>query len=205
MWRNSTRTWMVTCFAKNLEQCWAQNSHLMNEFIFSIPLWQTLIAHLLYVRDASECWGWEDMQDLRMGFPGGLVVKNPPANAGDIRDTGSIPVSGRSPGGGNGNPLQCSCLGNPMDRGSWRATVHGVMKSWTWLSDWAHLRSRSLAGKTGSSLTMQPGKHCHEVTEKAEWARLPNTSNREQIMKDEELGQMQWPRTLLPKPGHCAE
>ena len=71
------------------------------------------------------------MQDLRMGFPGGLVVKNPPANAGDIRDTGSIPVSGRSPGGGNGNPLQCSCLGNPMDRGSWRATVHGVMKSWT--------------------------------------------------------------------------
>ena len=49
----------------------------------------------------------------------------------------------------------------------------------------------SLAGKTGSSLTMQPGKHCHEVTEKAEWARLPNTSNREQIMKDEELGQMQ--------------
>ena len=123
--------WMVTCFAKNLEQCWAQNSHLMNEFIFSIPLWQSLIAHLLYVRDSSECWGREDIQDLRMGFPGGLVVKNPPANAGDIRDTGLIPVSGRSPGGGNGNPLQYPCLENSMDRGAWWATVHGVAKSWT--------------------------------------------------------------------------
>ena len=49
-----------------------------------------------------------------MGFPGGSVVKNPPANAGDM---GSIPGSGISPGGGNGNPLQYSCLGNPMDRG----------------------------------------------------------------------------------------
>ena len=55
-----------------------------------------------------------------------LVVKNPPANAGDIRDVGSIPGSGRSPGGGNGNPLQYSCLENPMDRGAWRATAHGV-------------------------------------------------------------------------------
>ena len=58
-----------------------------------------------------------------------LVVKNPPANAGDIGDTGSIPGSGRSPGGGHGNPLQCSCLENPMDRGAWWATVHGVTKS----------------------------------------------------------------------------
>ena len=52
------------------------------------------------------------------------VVKNPPANAGDV---GSIPEP-RRPGGGNGNPLQDSCLGNPMDRGAWRATVHGVTK-----------------------------------------------------------------------------
>ena len=55
-----------------------------------------------------------------------LVVKSPPANAGDARDTDSIPGSGRSPGGGHGNPLQYSCLGNPMDRAAWRATVHGV-------------------------------------------------------------------------------
>ena len=58
-----------------------------------------------------------------MGFPGGSVVKNLPANAGD---TGSIPGSGKSPKGGNGHPLQYSCLRNPMDRGAWWAAVHGV-------------------------------------------------------------------------------
>ena len=68
-----------------------------------------------------------------MGFPGGSVVKNTPASAGDIRDTGLIPGSGRSPGGGHGNPLQYSCLKNPMDRGAWWATVHGVTKSRTQL------------------------------------------------------------------------
>ena len=52
------------------------------------------------------------------------VVKNPPANAGDIRDSDSIPGLGRSPGGGQGNPLQSSCLENPMDRGAWWATEH---------------------------------------------------------------------------------
>ena len=56
-----------------------------------------------------------------MGFPGGSVIKNPPANA---RDSGSILGSGISPGEGNGNPLQCSCLENPLDRGAWWATVH---------------------------------------------------------------------------------
>ena len=58
-----------------------------------------------------------------------LVVKNPPANAGDMRDMGSIPGSGRSPGGGHDNPLQYSCLENPMDRGAWWATVHWAAKS----------------------------------------------------------------------------
>ena len=65
------------------------------------------------------------------GFPGCSVVKNPPANAGDKRDTGSAPRSGRSPGKENGNPLQYSYLGNPKDRGTWQATVHRVSKSWT--------------------------------------------------------------------------
>ena len=60
--------------------------------------------------------------------PGGSVVKNPLANAGDAEDSGSIAGSGRSPGGGNGNPLQYSCLENPMDRASWWATVHEVAK-----------------------------------------------------------------------------
>ena len=58
-----------------------------------------------------------------------LVVKNLPADAGDVKDTGSILGSGRSPGGGSGNPLQYSCLENPMDREAWQATVHGVVKS----------------------------------------------------------------------------
>ena len=61
------------------------------------------------------------------------VVKNPPANAGDIRDAGLIPGLGRFPGGGNGNPLQYSCLENPMDREAWWATVHRVSESETQL------------------------------------------------------------------------
>ena len=57
------------------------------------------------------------------------MVKNPPVNTKNTGDVGSIPGSGRSPGGGNGNPLRYFCQGNPMDRGAWWATVHGVAKS----------------------------------------------------------------------------
>ena len=64
------------------------------------------------------------------------VVKNPPANAGNIKDEGSVPGLGRFPRGGIGTPLQYSCLENPMDRGAWGATVHGVAKTWTWLNIW---------------------------------------------------------------------
>ena len=60
-----------------------------------------------------------------------LMLKNPPANAGDLGDAGSIPESGRSPGGANGNPLQYPCLENPLDTGIWQATVHRVAQSWT--------------------------------------------------------------------------
>ena len=67
-----------------------------------------------------------------LGFPGCSMVKESSCNAGDTGD-GLIPGSGRSSGGGHGNPLQYSCLENPMDRGAWRATVHRVAKSWTWL------------------------------------------------------------------------
>ena len=73
-----------------------------------------------------------------------LVVKNLPARAGDIRDMDS----GRSPGGGHGNQLQYSCLENPMDRGAWWATVHGITKSWTWLkwlSMHIHIQNTSLS------------------------------------------------------------
>ena len=69
------------------------------------------------------------LADSRIVIINALVVKNPPADAGDLRDVGWIPGSGRSPGEGNGNPLQYSCLENPMDRGAWRATVHGVTEA----------------------------------------------------------------------------
>ena len=70
------------------------------------------------------------------------MAKNPLANAGDIRDLGSIPGSGRSSEEGKGDPLQYSCLENPMDRGAWKATVHGVTKSWIQLKQLStHVRN----------------------------------------------------------------
>ena len=72
-----------------------------------------------------------DIGYIFLGFPGSAVIKNLSANAGDTGDTVSIPGSGRSHGGEHGNPLQDSCLEDPMDREAWQATVHGVTKSWT--------------------------------------------------------------------------
>ena len=72
-----------------------------------------------------------------MGLPGGSVLKNLPASAGASGDAGLTPGSGRSPGEENGNPLQYSCLENPMDTGAWWTVVHGVPQSWTRLSDLA--------------------------------------------------------------------
>ena len=76
---------------------------------------------------------WEMFRNSLVGNPGGAAVKNLPASAGDVRDAGSIPGSGRSPGGGHGNPLQYSSLETPLDRGAWRATVHRVTKNRTQL------------------------------------------------------------------------
>ena len=86
------------------------------------PLLQSLIQRLA----SDRC---------SLDFPGGSVVKNPPASAGDTRDLGSIPGSGRSLGGGNGNPLQYFCLENSVDRGARQAIVHGVAKSEARLSN----------------------------------------------------------------------
>ena len=81
-------------------------------------------------------YDWSDLAVAaaysEMGSPGGSGRKEPAHNAGDL---GSIPALGRAPGGGHGNPLQYSCLDNPMDRGAWQATVHEVPKSQTQLSD----------------------------------------------------------------------
>ena len=79
----------------------------------------------------------EQQQESEQGFPGGPVVKNPPAKAGDTRDAHLLPGLRRSPGRGNDTPLQYSCLENPMDRAARQTTIHGVPQSWTGLSDWA--------------------------------------------------------------------
>ena len=92
---------------------------LFNLFLVHL-VQQTSTKHILYTK-----WG----------FPGDLDSKESAFSAGD---RGSIPGSGRSPGEGNGNLLQYSCLENSMDGGVWRATVHGVAKSWTQLSDYHH-------------------------------------------------------------------
>ena len=96
-------------------------------FLFNIAI-QTITVPLIFF------FAFEAFMLLHhpSGFPGGSVVTNLPANAGD---TGSIPGWERFPGGENGNPLQYSFLGNPMDRGAWRATIHGVTKSQTRPSD----------------------------------------------------------------------
>ena len=81
------------------------------------------------VHGVTKSWTWLSdwhFHSIRSNFPGGLVTKNLPAHAGDIGDASSIPGSGRSSGGGNVNPLQYSCLENPTDTRTWRATVHGV-------------------------------------------------------------------------------
>ena len=87
-------------------------------------------------------WGARGQEDLRgrgymyiYSFQGGSVVKNTPADTGDAGNTGLIPESGRSPGVGNGNPLQYSCLDNSMERGTWWAVFQGVTKNWIGLSD----------------------------------------------------------------------
>ena len=81
-----------------------------------------------------------------------LVAKNSPANAGDARNVGLIPGSGRSTGEGNGSPLQYSCLENPLDRGTWLAAVHGVAKCQTWLSTAQKITSASLSHPSLQSL-----------------------------------------------------
>jgi len=87
--------------------------------------------------------------DVKLFFSGGAMVKSPPANAGDVRDVGSIPGSGRSPGGGDGNPLQYSCLEDTTDRSTWWATVHRVTKHRTRLKQRTHKHESSVSVPVG--------------------------------------------------------
>ena len=96
------------------------------ELSFSEVPTTNAVSHL-GVRGVTGRWTHcTDEEGTLWGFPGGSVVKYPPANAGDAGSVGLIPGWGRSPGGGHGSPLQHSCLENPMDRGAWRAAVHRV-------------------------------------------------------------------------------
>ena len=103
----------------------------MNHFSIHLKLTQHYKSNILQLKKFF----------LSCPIPGGSVVKNLLANAGDRGDVGSIPGSGRSHGVEDGNLLQYSCLENHMDRGAWQATVHGVAKSCTRLSDQAHTRT----------------------------------------------------------------
>ena len=115
------------------------NPHLLTSpalacgFFTTSSTWE---AHIYIIRLLLLCvWATE-----KRDFPDGSVVKNLPANAGDA---GLVPGLGRCPGEGHGNPLQYSCLENPLDRGNWWATVHEITKSRTWLSDFTLSRHKS--------------------------------------------------------------
>ena len=103
--------------------------------------WMSIFWHLDMI--LKKRWTFKGFYKKARGFPGGPTVKNPPTNAGDSGDKGSIPGSERCPEGGNGNPLQCSCLENSMGRGAWWAATHGVAKSWMQRSNRACRQSRS--------------------------------------------------------------
>ena len=101
----------------------------------------------------------KEIQRLRMASQVALVVKNPPANAGDVRDGGSVPGLGRLPGGRHDNPLQYSCLKNPMDRGAWSATFCGVRQSRTrpkWLS--THAQTQNSSGQHSLQRELVPSR-----------------------------------------------
>ena len=83
---------------------------------------------------------------LHLGLPAGTSGTEPPANTGDIKDTGSILGLGKNPEGGHGNPLQYSCIKHPMDKGAWQATVHRATKSQTWLKQFSTCCSKPIPG-----------------------------------------------------------
>ena len=109
----------------------------------------------------------ESGSDIRT--PGGTMIKNPPPNAEDLRDAGSIPWSGRSPGGGHRNRLQFSCLENSVDRGAWWASVHGGHKE-SDMTEHTHTHTQCLINSLQSFFTSDSaeshslqGKHLHPI------------------------------------------
>ena len=119
------------------------------------------------------------------------MVKSPPANSGDVRDLGSIPGSGRSPGGGHNNPLQYSCLENPMDRGAWRATVHSVAKSWTRLKQLSTAQHKFIDSRS----LVNPKQHKYKDTHGRITVKLLETIIRKSFESSQRWGKLyisQW-------------
>ena len=113
------RTWLTERIArKTIQAQFGYHMSLPQNFSFQNPL--------DVKKPGKKLWTMKEA-NVSLGFSGGSAVKNPPVSAGDL---GSVPGSGRSPSEGKGSPLQCSCPGNPRDRGAWQAMVHGVAKSW---------------------------------------------------------------------------
>ena len=118
------RTWDQLVRKPLTRFCWENGGHLV---------WGGGGLYLLYLFFWPCIQFWTNSPPPPPLTGASQVVKNSTADTRDIRDVGSIPGLRRSPEVGNGNPLQCSCLENPMDRGAWQATIHGVTKSQTWL------------------------------------------------------------------------
>ena len=136
------RSWII--FWRLIPRCSSSTTTL--DLIFELVL-QTgssfLLLPLFSIRNFQLLGAWH-------GLPRWLMVKYPSGSTEDMRDAGPVLGSGRSPGGGNGNPLQYPWLEKPMDRGAWRATVHEVTKSWTPL-EWLSMHA-ALVMSTGDSL-----------------------------------------------------
>ena len=133
---------LKTCSFLNIKQ--AYFFIVIFNILYSYYYWESYLSSIILSQEVplitvhpSVAWHFTDSSLVaqKVGFPGGSHGKASARNAGDL---GSIPGSGRSPGAGNGNPLQYSCLGNPTDGGTWLATVHEATKSRTRLSDFTH-------------------------------------------------------------------
>ena len=117
-------------FLNNNSSSSNSSKHLLSVCL-SQTVFQLAVSMLSYLEETTDIWASQVVQ----------VAKNPPANKGDVRDMGSVPGLGRSPGGGHGNPLQYSCLENPKDRGAWRARAMGSQRVG---HDWSHSEHTSI-------------------------------------------------------------
>ena len=151
----------------NLGKLWetVRDREAWRAIVHGIVKSQTRLSNWTTTTSKTQCFWVLTFLSMKHPDPCGAVVKNLPVNAGDSRDSGLNPGLGRSTREENGNPLQYSCLENSMDRGAWWATVHGVTKSRTWLSERAYTMKHRL--KSPFSMPYRVvGSQCREIDEK---------------------------------------